>query len=69
MGFWKALAKAFAATRQRRCRVHKTANALNKLPRKQQPDARRNSRTVWMAAARENAGKSPELFVQTYQAN
>jgi len=68
LGFWKALAKAFPATRQQRCWVHKTANVLNKLPKGQQPDAKSRLQDVWMAATKEDATKALELFVQTYQA-
>ncbi len=68
MGFWKALAKAFPATRQQRCWVHKTANVLNNLPKGQQPSAKSKLQEVWMAATKEQAIKALELFVQTYQA-
>lgn len=68
LGFWKALAKAFPATRQQRCWVHKTANVLNKLPKGQQPDAKSRLQDIWMAATKEDATKALELFVRTYQA-
>ncbi len=68
MGFWNALAKTFPATRPQRCWVHKTANVLNKLPKKQQPDAKSRLQDVWMAATKEDATKALESLVQTYQA-
>ena len=34
LGFWKALGEVWPATREQRCWVHKTANVLNKLPKK-----------------------------------
>jgi putative transposase len=68
LGFWKALAKAFPATQQQRCWVHKTANVLNKLPKGQQPDAKSRLQDVWMAATKEEATKALELFVRAYQA-
>ena len=68
LGFWKALAKAFPATCQQRCWVHKTANVLNKLPKGQQPAAKSKLQDIWMAATKQEATKALELFVQTYQA-
>jgi transposase-like protein len=37
-GFWKALTKVYPGSRRQRCRVHKTANIFNKLPKSLQPD-------------------------------
>ena len=68
LGFWKALAKVFPATRPQRCWVHKTANVLNKLPKNQQPAARGKLQEVWMAATKEDAIKALDLFAQAYQA-
>ena len=36
LGFWKAAGEIWPKTIEQRCWVHKTANILNKLPRKQQ---------------------------------
>ena len=33
LGFWSALAEVYPGTRAQRCRVHKTANVLDKLPK------------------------------------
>jgi len=33
LGFWAALPEVFPASREQLCRVHKTANVLNKLPK------------------------------------
>ena len=68
LGFWCALAKAFPATKQQRCWVHKTANVLNKLPKNQQPRAKQMLHEIWLSATREEACKAFDLFVQTYQA-
>jgi putative transposase len=40
--FWKALAELWPTTREQHCWVHKTANVLNKLPKNQQPKAKRS---------------------------
>jgi putative transposase len=34
LGFWKALSEVWPATREQRCCVHKTANVLNKRPKR-----------------------------------
>ena len=36
LGFWSALAEVYPETRAQRCWVHKTANVLDKLPKRQQ---------------------------------
>jgi putative transposase len=41
LGFWQAIEEVWPNTRGQRCWVHKTANALNKLPNSQQPKAKR----------------------------
>src|SRR6267154_1972122 len=49
LGFWKALGEVWPITREQRCWVHKTANVLNKLPKSQQPKAKRALQEIWMA--------------------
>ncbi len=39
LGFWNALEEVYPGTKHQRCRVHKTANVLNKLPKSVQPKA------------------------------
>jgi putative transposase len=34
LGFWKAVGEVWSKVREQRCWVHKTANVLNKLPRR-----------------------------------
>ena len=41
LGFWQAVEEVWPKTRGQRCWVHKTANVLNKLPKSQQPKAKR----------------------------
>ena len=49
LGFWKAIGEVWSRTREQRCWVHKTANILNKLPKSQQPRAKRMLQDIWMA--------------------
>ena len=55
LGFWKALAELWPTTREQRCWVHKTANVLNKLPKSQQPKAKRSLQEIWMAETSKDA--------------
>ena len=49
LGFWKAAGEVWPKAREQRCWVHKTANVLNKLPKSQQPKAKRELQEIWMA--------------------
>jgi putative transposase len=68
LGFWKALPQVFPAIRQQRCWVHKTANVLDKLPKRLQPAAKQKLHDIWMAEKRVEAEKAFDLFVATYEA-
>jgi len=68
LGFWKALAKVFPKTREQRCWVHKTANVLDKLPKRLQPEAKQKLHEIWMADTREHAHRAFDLFLATYEA-
>ncbi len=68
LGFWKALRKVFAKTREQRCWVHKTANILNYLPRRMQPEAKRRLQEIWMAETQENAERAFAAFLKIYRA-
>ena len=68
LGFWKALRQVYPKTREQRCWVHKTANVLDALPKRLQPEAKRKLQAIWMADTRANAQKAFALFVATYEA-
>ncbi len=68
LGFWKALNEVWPATRQQRCWVHKTANVLDKLPKRLQASAKEKIHDIWMADTREHAGQAFNLFLETYRA-
>jgi putative transposase len=68
LGFWKALAEVFPTTREQRCWVHKTANVLDKLPKRKQAKAKSMLHEIWMADTRQAAGKAFDAFLETYQA-
>jgi len=64
LGFWKALGEVWPKTREQRCWVHKTANVLNKLPKSQQPKARRALQQIWMAETKAEATIAFEAFIE-----
>jgi transposase-like protein len=68
LGFWKALPQVFPTTREQRCWVHKTANVLDKLPKRLQSEAKEKLHAIWMAPTRAEAERAFDLFVATYQA-
>ena len=66
LGFWKAVEEVWPKTRGQRCWVHKTANVLNKLPKSQQPKAKRALQEIWMAETRKDALAAFDAFVETW---
>ncbi len=68
LGFWKALPQVYPTTREQRCWVHKTANVLDKLPKRLQAEAKEKLHAIWMASTKADAEAAFDLFVATYQA-
>ncbi len=68
LGFWKALAEVFPASRHQRCRVHKTADVLNALPKSAQPGARKALQDICNAEDRDLAVKAIKMFTRLYGA-
>ncbi len=66
LGFWQAIEEVWPATRGQRCWVHKTANVLNKLPKSQQPKAKRSLQEIWMAETKKDALAAFDAFVETW---
>ena len=52
LGFWSALAEMYPETRVQRCRVHKTVNVLDKLPKRLQGSAKSMLHEIWRADTR-----------------
>jgi transposase-like protein len=66
LGFWKALRQVFPETREQRCWVHKTANVLNYIPKRHQPEAKRRLHEIWMAPTKAEAEAAFDTFLQVY---
>jgi putative transposase len=68
LGFWKAIRQVYPQTREQRCWVHKTANVLDKLPKRLQHEAKEKLHQIWMAPTKADADKAFDLFLATYEA-
>jgi transposase-like protein len=66
LGFWKALYKVFPLTKQQRCWVHKTANVLDKLPKKLQEQAKKDIHRIYLAESKEKALEAFSYFEKKY---
>jgi transposase-like protein len=67
LGFWAALREVFPTTKWQRCWVHKTANVLDKLPKKLQPHAKGLLHEMYLAATKDDALASYQEFLRLYQ--
>ena len=68
LGFWKALPQIWPTTQKQRCWVHKTANILNKLPKKLQPQAKSALWEIYRAEMKTDANQAFNRFLKTYRA-
>ena len=68
LGFWSALAEVYPETRRQRCWVHKTANVLDKMPKKVQPGAKELLHEMYRAETRAQALQAFDEFVGRYRA-
>ncbi|MBU1209651.1 MAG: IS256 family transposase [Alphaproteobacteria bacterium] len=66
LGFWKAAGEVWPKAAEQRCWVHKTANVLAKLPKSQQPKAKRSLQEIWMAATKAAAEVAFDAFIESY---
>lgn len=66
MGFWAAFEEVWPDAKQQRCWVHKTANVLDKMPKKAQPKAKEMLHEIYMAESKEDALKAWDKFMQVY---
>lgn len=60
--------QVFPNTREHRCWVHKTANVLDKLPKRLQGTAKKKLQQIYMAETRCQADEAFDLFLKTYEA-
>jgi putative transposase len=68
LGLWAALEEVYPLTRHQRCWVHKTANVLDKLPKKLQPAAKRMLQAMYMSPTKAEALATYREFLELYGA-
>jgi len=68
LGFWSALEEVFPGARHQRCWVHKTANILDKLPKKLQGEAKSRIHEIYLAKTRKEAEGAFDAFLELYRA-
>lgn len=68
LGFWAALGEEFPETREQRCWVHKTANILDKMPKRTQPRAKERIHDMYLAETKADALAAFNEFLELYQA-
>ena len=68
LGFWAALREEYPKTKEQRCWVHKTANILDKMPKKVQPSAKTLIHEMYMARSKAEALEAFNEFKARYGA-
>jgi transposase-like protein len=68
LGLWAAMAEELPAVKEQRCWVHKTANVLDKMPKKVQPAAKRLIQEMYMSPTRAQALEAYGEFLALYGA-
>jgi putative transposase len=66
LGFWAALREEFPTTTEQRCWIHKTANVLNKMPKRIQPRAKDMIHEIYLAETKADAHEAFDQFVELY---
>ena len=66
LGFWKALREVWPKAAEQRCWVHRTANVLDKLPRRLQPRAKKHLHEIFQAETKTIAQEQVRAFVNEY---
>ena len=66
LGFWAVFGEVFPETKRQRCWVHKTANVLDKMPKKVQPSAKKKLHDIYLAPRQADAEEAFEEFIGLY---
>ena len=67
LGFWAALAEEYNDTKTQICWVHKTANALDKLPSSLQGKGKKMIHDIYLSPTKEEANKAFDEFVKEFE--
>ncbi len=66
LGLWAAMEQEFPQTREQRCWVHKTANVLDKMPKKVQPAAKQLLHEMYLSPTKLDALAAYHEFLTLY---
>jgi putative transposase len=55
LGFWAAASEVWQWSKQQRCWLHKIRNVLDKLPKRERPEAVKSLRAIYLSASKEEA--------------
>jgi len=66
LGFWAAAASVYPKSRNQRCWVHKTANILDKLPKKLQAKAKGMIHEMYLAETKADALEAHQRFQEVF---
>lgn len=67
LGFWKALRDVWPQAAEQRCWVHRTANVLDKLPKRLQPRAKKHLHEIFNAETKDAAQEQVQSFAKEYR--
>ncbi len=67
LGFWSAVRDIYPESKSQRCWVHKTANILDKMPKKVQPKTKDMIHEMYMSSTKKDALGVYDLFVNTFE--
>jgi putative transposase len=67
LGFWAALAEEFPGTKTQLCWVHKTVNALDKLPKSLQGKGKQMIHDIYLAPTKEEGHAAFDAFVKEFE--
>lgn len=67
LGFWCALDEEFPGVQRQRCWVHKTANVLDKLPKKLHLTAKAHLHEMYLSPTRADAEQSSQRFFKLFE--
>ena len=66
LGFWKAVRQVWPNIQEQRCWVHKTANVLDKLPKRLREEAKQKLHDIWMADTKQHACGGPNCLARSF---
>lgn len=67
LGFWAALPEVFSKTEEQLCRLHKTRNILNKLPKSELDEAVKRLKAIHLAEDKTEAERLAKLLIKQWK--